>query len=142
MAKNKLNVTYDFDFILLAINANVRPYKLAWAVNNNLKLSLVRLENISIEFTKGKHLSIINYFTESEYQKIRLLCNKCENTEERFSPYLLPELKNFDYLIVLENESNTFDENAFINKTKQIPFVQFATKVDLQNLKSRDNLIF
>ena len=79
---------------------------------------------------------------ETEHQTVRLILNKSENINEQYGPFLIPELKNFDYLLVLENESNTFDENAFINNTKQIPFVQFAIKVDLQTLKSRDNLIF
>ncbi len=142
MTKNKLKIEYDFDFILLALNANVKPYKLAWAVNSELNLNLVRQDNISLEFTSERYLSIINYLAQSEYQKVRLLGNKSEEANDQISPYLIPELKNFDYLIVLENESNTFDENAFISSTKRIPFVQFVTKVDLQNLKSRDNLIF
>lgn len=142
MAKNKLLVDYHFDFILVAINASIKPHKLAWAINNHLKVDLTRDKNISLEFNEGRYLSIINFLDETEHQKLRLLYNRSDITDDRFSAYLLPELKNFDYFLVLENESNTFDENAFISSTKQIPFVQFATKVDLQTLKSRDNLIF
>ncbi len=142
MAKNKLHVDYDFDFVLIAINSSVKPHKLAWSVNNHLKLDLIRDKNIAIEFTQGRFLSIINFLMETEHQKVRLLYNRSENDDDQFSAHLLPELKDFDYFLVLENESNTFDENAFISRTKQIPFVQFATKIDLQTLKSRDNLIF
>lgn len=142
MAKKKLVIDYDFGFILIAINAVVKHHKLAWSVNNHLKLELKRESNISIQFKTGKSLSIVNFLAETEYQKLRLLCNRSENAHESHSPYLIPELKNFDYFLVLENESNTFDENAFISNTKEIPYVQFATKVDLRTLKSRDNLIF
>ena len=142
MAKNKLLVDYQFDFILVAINASIKPHKLAWAINKHLNINLVRDKNISLEFNEGRFLSIINFLDETEHQKLRLLYNRSDNTDDQFSAYLLAELKNFDFFLVLENESNTFDENAFISSTKQIPFVQFATKVDLQTLKSRDNLIF
>ena len=142
MAKNRLVVDYQYNFVLLALNANVKPHKLAWAINNELKLGLIREPNMNLEFTRGRSLSIINFMAETEHQTVRLILNKSENINEQYGPFLIPELKNFDYLLVLENESNTFDENAFINNTKQIPFVQFAIKVDLQTLKSRDNLIF
>ena len=142
MAKNKLQITYDYDFTLLALNANVKAYKLAWSMNNELKVNLAKKSNIEINFTAGKNLSIVNYADEDTYRTIRLLRNRAEESEDQFDAFIVPEMKNFDYLIVLENESNTFDENAFISKIKEIPFVQFATKVDIESLKSRDNLIF
>lgn len=142
MAKNKLQITYDYDFTLLALNANVKAYKLAWSINNELKVNLAKKSNIEINFTAGKSLNIVNYIDEDTYRTIRLLKNRAEESEDQFDAFIIPELKNFDYFIVLENESNTFDENAFISKIKEIPFVQFTTKVDIESLKSRDNLIF
>ena len=38
MAKNRLVVDYQYNFVLLRLNANVKPHKLAWAINNELKL--------------------------------------------------------------------------------------------------------
>ena len=142
MAKNKLKIQYDFTFDLLALNANVKSYKLAWAMNKELDLNLVRQDNIALEFKTGRQLSIVNYLAKSEYQKVRLLANRSDEIELQMSPFLIPELKNFDYLILLENESNTFDKNAFLSNTKRIPFIQFLIQVDLHTLKSRDNLIF
>ncbi|MBO3698003.1 IPExxxVDY family protein [Roseivirga sp. E12] len=142
MAKKKLQVTYDYDFTLLALNANVKPYRLAWSINKELKLDLSKCENIEIDFKSGRELNVVNYIDLGEYRTIRLLRNRAEESEEQFDAFLIPELKNFDYFIILENESSTFDENAFISKIKEIPFVQFATKVEIEALKSRDNLIF
>lgn len=142
MAKKKLQVTYDYDFTLLALNANVKPYRLAWSINKELKLELSKCDNIEIDFKSGRDLNVVNYIDVGEYRTIRLLRNRAEESEEQFDAFLIPELKNFDYFLLLENESNTFDENAFISKIKEIPFVQFATKVATEALKSRDNLIF
>ncbi|OEK00336.1 hypothetical protein BFP97_01875 [Roseivirga sp. 4D4] len=142
MAKKKLQVTYDYDFTLLALNANVKPYRLAWSINKDLKLNLSKSDNIEIDFKSGRELNVVNYIDVGEYRTIRLLRNRAEESEEQFDAFLIPELKNFDYFLLLENESNTFDENAFISKIKEIPFVQFATKVATEALKSRDNLIF
>ncbi|KYG71810.1 MULTISPECIES: IPExxxVDY family protein [Roseivirga] len=142
MAKNKLQVTYDFDFLLLAVNASVKPYKLAWSLNKELGLNLMKSENIEIGFTQTKSLSIQNFANITDFQTVRLIRNKAEDVNGSFSGFLLPELKNFDYLILLENESITFNENVFISEIKQIPFVQFVSKINTQSLKSKDNLIF
>lgn len=142
MAKNKLQVTYDFDFLLLALNASVKPYKLAWSLNKDLGLNLVKSENIEIGFNEQKSLSIHNFIDSDEFQTVRLLRNRAEDLNGAFNAFLLPELKNFDYFLLLENETNTFNENAFISEIKQIPFVQFITRIDTQSLKSKDNLIF
>ncbi|OEJ99963.1 IPExxxVDY family protein [Roseivirga misakiensis] len=142
MAKNKLEITYDYDFPLWALNANAKPYKLAWSINQELDLALTKVENLKIGFTGGKSLSIVNYNDINEFRAIRLLRNRAEESEGQFDAFLVPEMKNFDYFIVLENESQTLDENAFFSKIKEIPFVQFAIKVNIKSLKSRDNLIF
>jgi hypothetical protein len=142
MAKNKLDISYEIDFDLIAINASVKEYKLAWVLNKSLGWNLAKKKNIEIEFTGNKNLSVSNYFYKTEYQSFRLLKNRAEDLEEQFNAFLIPELKNFDYFVMLENESDSFDLNSFISKIKQIPFVQFAVIVDTAALKSRDNLIF
>jgi hypothetical protein len=142
MGKNKLQITYDFNFTLIALTVNLKPYRLAWFLNEKLDFSLAKQENIVLEFAANKKLAIVNYEHKTEYRTFKLLKNRAEEGTELFNAYLLPELKNFDYFLLLENESSTFDENVFLNKIKEIPFVQFAMKVDLDSLKSRDNLIF
>lgn len=142
MVVNKLQVDYDFDFLLVALNSNVKPYKLAWYINRALEVTLVMKENIQIEFKKNKNLYIQNYEAHGTHYLLRLLKNRAEDVEDIYQAYLLPELKNFDYFLLLENDTNTFDEKTFLNQIKEIPFVQFATQVDAETLKSRDNLIF
>ncbi len=142
MGKNKLTIKYDFGFQLVAVNASVKEYKLAWILNRNLELDFIKTDNIEIVFVNDKLISISNFICRTEHQLFRLLSNKAENLEETFNAFLIPELKNFDYFIAINDESDTFDLNAFISRIKQIPFVQFAVSVDPTTLKSKDNLIF
>ncbi|MFT6215045.1 MAG: hypothetical protein ACJAS3_001442 [Roseivirga sp.] len=145
MAKNKLDISYEIDFDLIAINASIKEYKLAWMLNKSLDWDFAKMENIQLDFTKNKVLSISNYFYETEYQKFRLLKNRTDEGNDdgaQFNAYLIPELKNFDYFLMLENESHGFDLKSFILNIKQIPSVQFAIIVDTATLKSKDNLIF
>lgn len=142
MAKNRLDVSYDFEFDLIAVNSSVKEYKLAWALNKDLHLQLAKQENISIDFSGGKSLSVSNYSCETEYQVFRLLKNRAEDFDEKYNAYLIPELKNFDYFLMVADDSMTFQINPFISTIKRIPFVQFAVSVDTAALKSKDNLIF
>ena len=142
MAKNRLDVSYDFAFHLVALNTNVKEYKLAWVLNRDLQINLSKMDNISIGFSGGKSLSISNFIYEREYQTFRLLKNRSESFDDQYNAYLLPEMKNFDYFLMVADDSTTFDINPFISTIKQIPFVQFAVLVDTASLKSKDNLIF
>ena len=142
MAKNRLDVSYDFAFHLVALNTSVKEYKLAWVLNRDLQINLSKIDNISIGFSGGRSLSISNFIYEREYQTFRLLKNRSENLDDQYNAYLLPEMKNFDYFLMVADDSTTFDINPFISTIKQIPFVQFAVSVDTASLKSKDNLIF
>lgn len=142
MVVNKLQVDYDFDFLMLALNSNVKPYKLAWYINKVLQVTLMKVENIQIEFKRNKHLYIQNFEAQGTQYLLRLLKNRAEDEEDTYQAYLIPEMKNFDYFLLLENDTNTFDEKTFFNQIKEIPFVQFTARVDAKTLKSRDNLIF
>ena len=114
MGRNKLRIEYDFEFELLAINASVKEYKLAWILNKELGLSFHKEPNIEIEFLADKMMSISNFICTTEHQTMRLLSNRAENLEEKFNAFLIPELKNFDYFVMIEDESDTFDTSSFI----------------------------
>ncbi len=142
MSKNRLSVEYDFDFELIAITASVKEYKLAWNLNRELGLSLNKEKNIEIVFLEDKLMSISNFTSKTEHQTIRLIKNRAENLEEKFNAFLIPELRNSDYFILVADESDTFELNSFITKIKQIPFMQFVVSVEASTLKSKENLIF
>ena len=142
MAKNRLKVSYDFDFHLVALSTSLKAYKLAWMLNRDLQINLSKADNISIDFSRGKSLSISNYISKTEYQTVRLLRNRSEDFDSKPDNCLLPEFKKFEYLLMVSDDSVTFDINAFIYKIEQIPFVDFLLLVDTATLKSKDNLIF
>jgi len=142
MSKNKLSVDYDFGFDLIAITASVKEYKLAWMLNRELNLDFSKSENIEIVFLGDKFMSISNFTSKTEYQLFHLLKNKAENHQEKFNALLIPELGNFDFFIIVKDESDTFDLNAFLTSIKEIPFVQFAVSIETATLKSKENLIF
>ena len=142
MAKNKLDISYEIDFDLVAINANIKEYRLAWLLNKTFGWNLAKMENIELSFKGDRQLMISNFLYTTEYQTYRLIKNRAADSKEQMNAFIIPELKNFDYFIMMESESEAFDLNTFISEIKQIPFVQFAVRMDANALKSKDNLIF
>ena len=50
MKKNKLIASFDFDFSLLAIASQLKEYKLAWLINQELGVNLIKQPDEIFEF--------------------------------------------------------------------------------------------
>lgn len=142
MKSTKLIVEYDFDFEVLAVISSVKDYKLAWAINKRLTINLCKTDDICLDFVKEGRLLISNFIFETEYTTFRLLKNKSFEASRTSKPYLIPELKDYDYLIMISGESIAYNGDVLIEKLKELPLVEYIKKVDIKNLKSKENLIF
>lgn len=142
MKKNKLIVDYGYDFELLGIISPVKDYKIAWAINTALNIKFKKNNDLKIEFINDKQLIISNYTFETENSLLRLLKNKSQLISDSAFSFLLPELKNFDYFIKIEDEANTFNRPLLISRIKNLPIIQYVTTIDADKLKSKENLIF
>ena len=55
---------------------------------------------------------------------------------------LVPEYKNVNYLLKIENEGHLFNEKAVISKIQDIPQIVTAYSIDVSQIKLKENLIF
>jgi hypothetical protein len=140
MKKSKLLVDYEIDFTLWALLTPMREYKLAWYMNQLLHIRLVKEKDIEFAFTNQPDLSISNYIFATEHSVLRLLRNRSVSEQEK--AFLLPELKQFDYLLVLQGEGDFFDPARLVSVLQQIPTVEYVKPIEVESLKSKDNLIF
>jgi hypothetical protein len=85
---------------------------------------------------------ISNYFYETEHSYYRILKNKSINEFDEKPAYMMPELNNFDYLILAQG----FEDSLTLRKLKDtiaaIPKMQYVQTFDIDALKSKENLIF
>lgn len=142
MKATKLFVEYEYNFTLFAIISTVKEYKLAWRLNKNLELELYKEKDILFEFQKGGKMEISNYMYETEYSYVRLLKNKPTEFSNIQKPYLLSELKDYDYFIQFEGEIGEFDEKSFREALQRLNEIQYVMHVSVDNLKSKENLLF
>lgn len=139
MKKNRLKVALDFDFELMGIVSQSPEYKLAWSINQQLNINLIRAKEARIEFVNYSDLLISYYIFETENSLLRLIKNK---SHEGGAIFLLPEAKQIDYLLQIYNHSGAFDcKNIFSTLAKNSE-IQFITRIELEKLKSKENLIF
>lgn len=138
--KHLLEENYEFDFNLFGICCHESDYRLCWAVNSTLKLNLSKSKN-DIELILNSNsrpnakfpvFSFTNSVSSDEYYLIK---NKCHST------WLIPEKSHFDFLLLIKSdEKKSF--NFYLNKLNTIPFILKANYVIVEELKSKENLIF
>lgn len=140
MKKVKLDIEHTYDFELLGIVSPVKDYKMAWLINRALHLNLMLENDIELEFLSRPNLKISQYFFSLPHGFIQLLRNKAITSEKKLS-YLIPELKNIDYFLLTHDQTEQLDAQVFISSLSQIRFIQNIFKLDINKLKSKENLL-
>jgi hypothetical protein len=142
MKKNRLIVEYEYDFDLFGLLSSAKEYKVAWILNQLLRIRLVKENDIILHFNGEKTLSVSNFLFETEHTQFRLLKNKSISTTDGNLIYLLPEVKDFDFLILVQDPAGTYQNLNLSTAFTGIPEIQYCQKFDVQKLKSKENLLF
>lgn len=149
MAATHKLVLDDFsedDFELLAIHTTLDLYRIAYFINKTLRLQLHYSLNLD-------SFDIFEYEDINTQEVWSLVANKGEvlvanNTTDtinfggkatRLKTYLIPEYKNVDCFLKIEN--CTQNSKNILSIIGEIPQVITAFSIDANQLKSKNNLI-
>jgi len=159
MALHKLHVDdfYDDSFSLIAIHCSLEDYRLAYLLNKHLNISLVRKpQDLDYKYFAATY-SIFEWEDKKQHTTWNLISNICKREEDGLQSsgslfntsntilktyHLLPEFKNVDYLIKVMNEDQCFDEKQILDTLQSIPQLVTSYSIDVEHIKSKDNLIF
>ncbi len=138
MAKHKLIFEDDFDFELIRICSSNADYRLTWAINKELGLSLQKDEDLSIFVKKedDHFYSFYSYCDEESHIEYYLIKNLSNNYRK-----LIPEKDQIDYFLILKNNYSR-EINEIVTLLKRIDIILTAFVFDPNELKSKSNLIF
>jgi hypothetical protein len=131
-------IDVQFDFSIWGINSNMEDYRLCLQLNNATRWHLKRepdIEFYSPKIKEYKHFNVYKFKNVIDFYTIELIQNKNSGN------ILIPELKNFDFLFLLHGEDDYFDINEFTQILTQISGVQSCLQIDVNSLKSRNNLL-
>ncbi len=146
------------NYHLLAIHSSLEEFKMAFLLNMNLQLSLKRTP-FDVDFNHGEVQALypLYFFREpTKYRTYYLFKNKYKGSvkkvvssgslfvEEENSTqltYLIPEYNKVDYFLKIEDDLGEEHIQYLLNSISRIPRVITTYIVDVNQLKSRNNLI-
>ncbi|MDO5979123.1 IPExxxVDY family protein [Flavivirga spongiicola] len=160
MAVHKLILddVFEEDFCtLIAIHCTLEDYRLAYLLNKYLGISLTR-SPLDLDYQNEKSTYSLFEWEDSKQQTIwSLVSNVCKTEEYRQrkneslfdsqekiirTAYLIPEYKTVNYFLKIDNEINFSKEKYILNNVLKAPQIATAYSIDINQLKSKDNLIF
>ncbi|GGF20930.1 IPExxxVDY family protein [Hymenobacter cavernae] len=136
-----LEVEYDCDFDLFGLVSSSREHKLAWTLNNLLRLRLVKQQDLIYPLHQGR-LVISNYLYKNEVSILRLFRNRSLDPSTLKKPFLAPDIKEYDYLIQVCNGTGHLASELVAERLATLPDVQYCCQFDPNELKFKENLLF
>jgi len=137
---NRLILKYelDLDFVLIAITSSLKDYMLCYKINKQLNVNFFRVDELQLSLKNDSSSFFSRYFHQisDSDTEFYLLANKGSDS------YLIPEMKQVDYFILIRNFIDDEDLNLVIEGLNRLPEVVVAVEVDPEKLKSKENLIF
>lgn len=137
MSKFTLNIEEDYDFSLIGISCHAKDYRLCYELNKILEIDLVRGEDLDIDSKNTKaNYALYDYIDEENFIDYYLISNRSNKG------FLIPEHKSTDFFLLLKGASNNDIIENIINKISEIQLVLTSFQIDVNSLKSKQNLIF
>ncbi|TND10193.1 MAG: hypothetical protein FD123_441 [Bacteroidetes bacterium] len=139
MSKFRLDIEYDYDFILIGISCHEKDYRLCWAMNQALSIDMARAEPLQISLKKEDPPASFSLYAH-ENPENDTACFIVGNRSG--SGLLVPEQKHADYFFTAKGPFGKDDEARMLQAIKNIPFVLTAFALVPAELKSKQNLVF
>jgi len=139
LRKHKLEYKENFDFLLFGLSSHENDYRLVWKINQEFSLNFERGMNHKVILKKTgqeTEFALYTYDDEDTFYLYYLIANKSDQG------VLLEELKNIDYLIMIQGEFTEAFSNGFQIRLKKIENIHGVFKIDPATLKNRENLMF
>ena len=133
MSKFVLNIVEEYDFNLIGISCHSKDYRLCWELNKALNIGLERAADYQLEKSS---FSFYEYIDEDNYLEHYFIANKGN------SGFLIPEQKAVDYFLMSKGNVSDSLTDEFICKINTISVVLTSFKIDPNQLKSKQNLLF
>ena len=138
---NKITLKYELDlnFTLIAITCPLKDYQLCFHINRSTGLNLVKSEDYELLVSKNQSLFFTKYSYISSIEETEFYLIGNRGME---GGILIPEIKATDYFMLIRGFIDEEDFQALINELNLIKGVVVATEIDIEKLKSKENLVF
>jgi hypothetical protein len=135
----KLEIEYEYDFLVVGISTHEKPHRVAWGLNKALELDLMKQDPYTLALKKNDPPSDFTRYTweHPDFEAtFSLLSNKGTHG------LLVAEAHQADYLFIAEGPFTDEDKQQMIADMRTVSFILMAYRIDASQLKSKQNLIF
>ncbi len=153
----KLHIKYDLNYILIAIRSQIEDYRFAYFLN---KSSFFLFQRMSKDLSylindKTVYFPSFHDFNHDLKRECFLIKNKTtyrsnltaqvglfSDSDITNTVFLIPELKDFDYFIKLVGIWKSSEILNLKNFITNLQVVESSINVDINQLRSSNNLVF
>lgn len=125
------------NYLVWGIVSPFEIHRIAWNINQLLDFKLKRQEDIIIpQKPKGDDLYFAHfkYINDVDIYSITLLKNSSQGS------HFIKEMKNMDYLLLFDGETDFFDTDSFADLLKKLPVIHHAIYIPIKQIKSKNIL--
>ncbi|BDC99594.1 hypothetical protein PEPS_18750 [Persicobacter psychrovividus] len=126
----------------MGIVAPMRAYKLVWYLNQAMRIDFAKQAECEIHPFNRAAIKISYYQYEAPYGNFRLIENRAVVNPKDEIHYLIPELKEFDFLLYVQGEMHQDYFERLRNGLKQLTIVNYFKVFDVERIATKENLIF
>ena len=136
--RHKLELDFEYDFELIGISCHKRDYQICWALNKVLEIDLARGNDIQVIKKQNKKTEFFAaFYWVDEDTNIEYVLFSNRHPEG----FLIPEQMQFDFFLMLRGSLMEEADNLS-KKIRTINHVLLASTIDVEMLKSKENLLF
>lgn len=139
MKTKKLKYEPEFNFELLGISSTDDDYRLSWHLSKLNDSAFVRLDDLEIRDDRIEEFQIFSVYESTEINgasSIKLVSNKAN------IGYLVSELKNIDFFILIFDVDDDDFINSFTSQLKSVDSITGVFRLEPEKLKSKEKLLF
>ncbi len=149
-----LDEDFEHAYTLIAIHASLEDYRLAYFINSVLNLRLKRMDRRDVA-SYNANVIAFEWYDEIHQVFWGLLKNKTtektlpsnsglfEDNETTRTEYVVPEYSRADYLLKIDDQQGAYNATEeVVRELKKIPGIITTYTIEVQELKSKNNLIF
>jgi len=137
LSKHRLDFEYTIDFELVGVVSAVQEYKMAYLLNQQLKLQFKRTTDWEVTYPKKKDLQ---YFKKYDFKDelLKRVFYLIKNKNNSF--HCLPELSILDYLFIISGDITKDELSQYHHQIKKIPIISSALIIEADKIKNIENI--
>jgi len=140
MARKILRDTYSEPvyYTLIGISCHLKDYRLSYLLNNKLEFVFTKQQDLVItlqEKNEATNFSFYFYKDDDQINSYWLIGNRNEEY------VLLPELKQLDFLLMVEGDFKKNRKDTLLKVVSSIPNVLTAYEIKLSGIRNFENLL-